>query len=119
MAGFGPCPESSLASDDFSATKFRGLWYLYSSSNGYYDSYKNECRTDLIMSKGNETVGLDFKSFAATFDHNTDRTERWGRSFEFTSENDPHATIVNEGGFWPAHATVVDTDHFSFAILEV
>ncbi|CAI2381210.1 unnamed protein product [Moneuplotes crassus] len=119
-AGFGPCPDSPNAYDDFSASKFRGLWYLYSTSNGYYDSYKDECRTDLVMSRGNETVGLDFKVLTSTQDaNNSSRTERWVRKYDFQSEHDPHATFVSEGGFWPQHVTVVKTDHFSYAILEV
>ena len=97
MAGFGPCPDAPFQHEDFNTTKFRGLWYLYSASNGYYDSYKNECRTDLIMSKGNQSIGLDFTVYAATQDVNSNRTERWKKSFECNGETDPHCTIVNSG----------------------
>ena len=119
MAGFGPCPEASFVDDDFNATEMRGLWYLYSTSNGHYDSYRDECRTDLIMSKGNETVDLDFKVYTATMSEPSNRTERWVRTIEFEGETSPHCTIVNAGSYWPASATVMDTDHFSYAILQV
>ncbi len=120
QAGFGGCPAAASEHQDFNATKFRGLWYLYSASNGYYDSYKNECRTDLVMSKGNGTVAHDFKVLSSAQDaNNSKRVQRWSRKYDFEQETSPLATITTEGGFWPQYATVVSTDHFSYAILEV
>ena len=119
MAGFGPCPAAPYEHDDFNATKFRGLWYLYSTSHGYYDAFRNECRTDLIMSKTNQTTELDFKIYTSAFDKETNRTQRYNRQFICESENDPKCAIYNEGGFFPTSVTVMRTDHFGYAIMQV
>ena len=118
-AGFGPCPDAPYLHDDFNATKFRGLWYLYSVSNDYYDSFQNECRTDLIMSRGNNTEDYDYKVFTSTFDKDTNRTQRYGRQIIFQDETVPRASAFNEGGFWPTYIDVLKTDHYSYAIMQV
>ena len=117
--GFGPCPSAPVEYNDFNATKFRGLWYLYSASNGYYDAYPNECRTDLIMSKTNKTEDFAFTAFSSIFDHETNRTQRYGKTITAYGETDPKLSMWVEGSYWPYTMTVMKTDHFSYAILHV
>uniref|UniRef100_A0A7S3JJ43 Uncharacterized protein n=1 Tax=Euplotes harpa TaxID=151035 RepID=A0A7S3JJ43_9SPIT len=79
----------------------------------------NECRTELVMSKGNTTADLDFKVLSSTFDFQTNRTHRFERSMAFSSESDPHASFKTKGSILPQSITVMKTDHYSYAILDV
>ena len=118
-AGFGPCPVAPIEHNDFNATDMRGLWYLYSTSNGYYDAYRNECRTDLIMSKSDDITDLDFKVFTSSFDKNTNRTQRFSKQMIFDDVSNPTCSIKVEGGYLPTTMTVMKTDHFSYAVVSV
>ena len=118
-AGFGPCTAPPLVHDDFNATKFRGLWYIYSVSNDYYESFPNEWRTELVMSKSNETIDYDFKIFSSTFDYTTNKTQRYEKVMNFNSATDPASSYKTKGGIIPQTLTVMKTDHYSYAIVDV
>ena len=71
------------------------------------------------MSKTNVTTDFDFKIFSSTFDFTNNKTQRYEKNMVFESETNPVASYKQKGGIVPQTLTVMKTDHFSYAIVDV